>query len=63
MQMRTQLWVGEAVGDGGAVDVLALGVVDAGGAVVLRAGAEDVALGAVGEGVADAVLDGCVALG
>jgi hypothetical protein len=60
-QIRTQLWVGEAVGDGLAgVDVPALGVAD--GAVV-RAGADDVAGRVAADGVADAVREGCVALG
>jgi len=62
--MKLQPWVGEAVGDGLAgADVLTLGVVDGATGAVLCAGADDVAGGAATDGPADAVRDGCVALG
>jgi hypothetical protein len=61
---KSHVEVGEAVGDGLAgADVLAVGVADGRGGAVLCPGADDVAAGAVTDGVAAAVLEGCVALG
>jgi hypothetical protein len=61
---KSHVEVGEAVGDGLAgVDGLAVGVAEGRGGAVLCRGADDVAAGAVTDGVAGAVREGCVALG